>query len=41
MPVPHDLLADLHITEDKFQALIHKEWEANGKVVREANIQAQ
>ena len=26
---------------DKFQALIHKEWEANGKVVREANIQAQ
>ncbi len=26
---------------DKFQDLIHKEWEVNGKVVREANIQAQ
>lgn len=26
---------------DKFQALIRQEWEANGKVVREANIHAQ
>ncbi|MBC3423529.1 YdcH family protein [Pseudomonas sp. RW3S2] len=42
MPVPHDLLADLHITEDKFQALIdkdqdlyklHKEYNAKDKEV--------
>lgn len=25
MPVPHDLLADLHITADAFQALIDKD----------------
>lgn len=29
------------MSADKFQALIHTEWETNGKVVREANIQAQ
>ena len=31
----------LTMTADKFQSVINKEWEANGKVVREANIQAQ
>lgn len=42
MPVPHDLLADLHITADEFQALIdkdqalhalHKEYNAKDKEV--------
>lgn len=42
MPVPHDLLADLHVTADKFQALIdenedlhklHKEYNAKDKEV--------
>ncbi len=42
MPVPHDLLADLHITADKFQALmdkdqtlhsLHKEYNAKDKEV--------
>ncbi|MEG1281192.1 MAG: tripartite tricarboxylate transporter substrate binding protein, partial [Comamonas sp.] len=31
----------LTMSADKFQAVINKEWEINGKVVREANIQAQ
>ncbi|MBB6577628.1 tripartite-type tricarboxylate transporter receptor subunit TctC [Comamonas odontotermitis] len=31
----------LSMSADQFQALIRKEWEANGKVVREAHIQAQ
>jgi tripartite-type tricarboxylate transporter receptor subunit TctC len=31
----------LSMSTDQFQALIRKEWEANGKVVREAHIQAQ
>lgn len=40
MPVPHDLLADLHITAEKFQALmdndqalhaLHKEYNAKDK----------
>ncbi|MBF8743096.1 MULTISPECIES: YdcH family protein [Pseudomonas] len=42
MPVPHDLLADLHISADDFQALIdkdqtlhqlHKEYNAKDKEV--------
>ena len=42
MPVPHDLLADLHVTADAFQALIdkdqtlhglHKEYNAKDKEV--------
>ncbi|CAK16736.1 DUF465 domain-containing protein [Pseudomonas entomophila] len=42
MPVPHDLLADLHVTADQFQALIdknhdlhklHKEYNAKDKEV--------
>lgn len=42
MPVPHDLLADLHITPDAFQALtdkdhdlltLHKEYKAKDKEV--------
>ncbi|QCI14006.1 DUF465 domain-containing protein [Pseudomonas putida] len=42
MPVPHDLLADLHVTADTFQALIdenedlqklHKEYNAKDKQV--------
>ena len=31
----------LSMGTDQFQALIRKEWDANGKVVREAHIQAQ
>ena len=42
MPVPHDLIADLHVTEAAFQALIdkdadlhrlHKEYNASDKAV--------
>ncbi|MCY1406458.1 hypothetical protein D9M71_217250 [compost metagenome] len=42
MPVPHDLLADLHVTADAFQALmdkdqalhsLHKEYNAKDKEV--------
>ncbi|MBF8781205.1 YdcH family protein [Pseudomonas fulva] len=42
MPVPHDLLADLHVTEEAFQAFIdkdptlhrlHKEYNASDKAV--------
>ncbi|MFS0826289.1 YdcH family protein [Pseudomonas phoenicis] len=42
MPVPHDLLADLHLTADAFQALIdqdpalhklHKDYNATDKQV--------
>ena len=29
------------MTPEQFQSAIHKDWEVNGKVVREANIQAQ
>ena len=45
MPVPHDLLADLHVTADAFQALIdkdqtlhslHKEYNAKDKEVEQA-----
>ncbi|AGZ36471.1 DUF465 domain-containing protein [Pseudomonas sp. SWI6] len=36
MPVPHDLLADLHVSADQFQALIDKDQELH-KLHKEYN----